>query len=305
MVYLGGKFLKQMKERTSLPYFLVVPTFILVMLLIAYPIFEVIRLSFTNLFLLRPGTGKFVGLRTFVSVFKDPVFPLVLKNTFIWIALGAVLSMGIGMAIGYYLSFDFKINRILRAVILIPWILPSVVSASVWQWMLNAQFGVINDILKKIGLIKEGIPWLGDPKLAIYALTFVLVWKNVPLIALLLSAAIQGVPISLLEAATIDGASGWQKFWRIVLPIISYTFLILTIVVLIWIIQQFVIIWVTTQGGPVNATHILPTYIYQMAFNNYRFGQAAALSVINILILISISFVYLWLFRRTSKKEVY
>ncbi len=290
-----------MKEKTSLPYFLVLPTFILVMLFIAYPIFDVFRLSFTNLFLLRPGMEKFVGLKTFIMVFRDPVFLLVLKNTFIWMTLGAVLSMSIGMAIGYYLSFDFKINRILRAVILIPWILPSVVSATTWQWMLNAQFGIINDILKKIGFIKESIPWLGDPKFAIYALTFVLVWKNVPLIALLLSAAIQGVSISLLEAATIDGASGWQKFWRIILPIINYTFLILTIVVLIWIIQEFVIIWVTTQGGPVDATHILPTYIYQMAFNNYRFGRAAALSVINILILISVSFVYLWLFKKTNR----
>lgn len=294
-----------MKERTSLPYFLVVPTFILVMLFIAYPIFEMFRLSFTDLFLLLPGTGKFVGLETFVSVFRDPIFPLVLKNTFIWMAFGVGLSMSIGMAIGYYLSFDFKINRILRAMILIPWIFPSVVSASTWQWMLNKEFGVINDILVKVGFIKEGIAWLGDPRLAIYALTFVLVWKNVPLVSLLLSAAIQGVSISLLEAATIDGASGWQKFWRIILPMISYTSLILTIVVLIWTIQQFVIIWVTTQGGPIDATHILPTYIYQMAFNNYRFGSAAALSVINILILISISFVYLWLFKRAGKKGVF
>ena len=217
------------KVRNYLPYFLVIPTFTVVMLLIAYPIFDVFRLSFTNLFLLRPGTGKFVGLNTFVSVLKDPVFLLVLKNTFIWIVLGAVLSMSIGIAIGYYLSFNFKINRFLRAVILIPWILPSVVSASTWQWMLNAQFGVINDLLKKLGLIEEGIGWLGDPRLAIYALTFILVWKNIPLISLLLSAAIQSVPISLLEAATIDGASGWQKFWRIIFPIISYTFLILTL----------------------------------------------------------------------------
>jgi len=130
-----------------------------------------------------------------------------------------------------------------------------------------------------------------------------MVWKNVPMLSILLSAAFQGVPTELLEAATIDGASEWQKFRRISLPTVSYTLLILMVIVSIWNIQQFVIIWITTRGGPINSTHILPTYIYEMAFTNFRFGQAAALSVITIIILMGISVVYLMLFRRTAKKD--
>lgn len=290
-----------MGKRLKLPYIFILPTFIVVTVLIAYPIFDVIRLSFTDLFLLRPGTGKFVGLRTYAKTLSDPVFPLVLRNTIVWMALATILSIGFGLGVGYYLSFDWKINKVLRAVILLPWILPPVISASIWQWMMHSEFGVINDILVRLRFLEDGIAWLGEPKLALSALILVMVWKNVPMLAILLSAAFQSVPAELLEAATIDGATEWQKFRFISLPSISYTLLILMVIVSIWNIQQFVIIWITTRGGPINSTHIFPTYIYEMAFTNFRFGQAAALSVITIGILMIISVLYLILFRKEAR----
>lgn len=290
-----------MTKRLKLPYFLILPTYIVVIFLVAYPIFDVFKMSFTDLFLLLPGTDKFVGFRTYAIVFRDPVFHLVVRNTILWMSLATFFSIGIGIAVGYYLSFDWKINKILRAVILLPWIMPPVISASIWQWMMHSDFGVVNDILKRIGIIKEGVAWLGEPRSALYVLIFILVWKNVPMLSILLSAAFQGVPQELLEAATIDGASGCQKFRRIAIPMVSYTLLILMVIVSIWNIQQFVIIWITTRGGPINATHILPTYIYEMAFNNFRFGRAAVLSVITILFLMAISYVYLALFRKANR----
>jgi multiple sugar transport system permease protein len=290
-----------MVKSLRLPYLLILPTFIVVAVLVAYPIFDVIRLSFTDLLLLRPGTGKFVGLKTFQRTITDTVFPLVFRNTLLWMGLATLFSIIIGLAVGYYLSFDWKINRILRAVILLPWILPPVISASIWQWMVHSDFGVINDILVRLRLLSTGFAWLGNPKTALYVLILVMVWKNVPMLSILLSAAFQGVPPELLEAATIDGASEWQKFRRISLPTVSYTLLILMVIVSIWNIQQFVIIWITTRGGPVNSTHILPTYIYEMAFTNFRFGQAAALSVITIIILMGISVIYLLLFRKAGR----
>ncbi len=292
-----------MTKKIKLPYILILPTYIIVVVLVAYPIFDVIRLSFTDLLLLRPGTGKFVGLKTYIQTFTDPVFPLVIRNTILWMALATVLSIGVGLVVGYFLSFDWRINRLLRAVILIPWILPPVISASIWKWMVHSDFGVVNDMLIRLRILTSGVAWLGEPRVALYVLILVMVWKNVPMLSILLSAAFQGVPNELLEAATIDGASGWQKFRRISLPTVSYTLLILMVIVSIWNIQQFVIIWITTRGGPINYTHILPTYIYEMAFTNFRFGQAAALSVITIIILMGISVVYLMLFRRTAKKD--
>ncbi len=287
-----------MKSRAHVPYLLVLPTFFLVVLFTAYPLIEVIRLSFTDLFLLIPDSGRFVGLKTYLKVMKDPIFTLVLYNTVKWIVLGTLFSMILGLVIGYFLSFDWRVNRLLRAIIIIPWIVPAVVSAAAWQWMMHGTFGVINDVLMRLHIIHKGIPFLGDPRIALYALVLVLVWKNVPLVAILLSAAFQGVPGELLEAATIDGANSWQKFLRITFPCISDTFLILIIIVTIWCIQQFVIIWVTTQGGPVDASHILPTYIYQTFYENYRFGEAGVLSVVNILLLIAVSLIYLSLFRK-------
>ncbi len=292
-----------MTHKLKLPYLLILPTYIVVVVLVAYPIFDVIRLSFTDLLLLRPGTGKFVGLKTYIQTFTDPVFPLVIRNTILWMALATVLSIGVGLAVGYFLSFDWRINRLLRAVILLPWILPPVISASIWQWMVHPDFGVVNDMLIRLRILTSGVAWLGEPRIALFVLILVMVWKNVPMLSILLSAAFQGVPTELLEAATIDGASEWQKFRRISLPTVSYTLLILMVIVSIWNIQQFVIIWITTRGGPINSTHILPTYIYEMAFTNFRFGQAAALSVITIIILMGISVVYLMLFRRTAKKD--
>jgi len=292
-----------MTQKVKLPYILILPTYIVVVILVAYPIFDVIRLSFTDLLLLRPGTGKFVGLKTYIQTFTDPVFPLVIRNTILWMVLATVLSIGVGLAVGYFLSFDWRINRVLRAVILLPWILPPVISASIWQWMVHSDFGVVNDMLMRLRILTSGVAWLGEPRIALFVLILVMVWKNVPMLSILLSAAFQGVPTELLEAATIDGASEWQKFRRISLPTVSYTLLILMVIVSIWNIQQFVIIWITTRGGPINSTHILPTYIYEMAFTNFRFGQAAALSVITIIILMGISVVYLMLFRRTAKKD--
>lgn len=286
-----------MKKR-HYPYVLVLPAFILVMLFLAYPLFEVFRVSFTDTFLLRPTSGGFVGLKTYYKVLSDEEFPAVFLRTLFWMGIGTSFSMIFGLAIGYFLSFDWTVNRILRAVIIIPWIIPPVVSANTWGWMMHGRFGVINDILMKLGLIDEGIAFLGEPKIALFALSQILVWKNVPIVAILLSAAFQGVPQSLIEAARIDGANGWQIFTKILFPAIRHTFLVVIVMVSIWCIQQFVIIWVTTQGGPVNASHILPTYIYETAFINYRFGEAGVLSVINILFLVAISGVYLKIFKQ-------
>ncbi len=282
------------------PYILVLPAFILVMLFLAYPLIEVFRVSFTDTFLLRPTSGGFVGLKTYAKVLSSEEFPAVFLRTFLWMGVGTSVSIILGLAIGYFLSFEWSVNRILRAVIIIPWIIPPVVSSHTWGWILNSRFGVLNDILIRLGLIEKGIAFLGEPKIAIFALAQILIWKNVPIVAILLSAAFQGIPKSLTEAARIDGANGWQIFTKVLFPAISHTFTVVIIMVSIWCMQQFAIIWVTTQGGPVNTTHILPTYIYEVGFVNYRFGEGGVLSVINIIILVAISVVYLKVFKQDA-----
>src|SRR5919199_6111707 len=166
-------------------YVLVFPAMALVLGFILYPVAEVVRLSFTNTSLL-VGRSDFVGLQSYQRVLSAELFGHVVWNTVRWVFLGTALTMLLGLGIGYFLSFNYRINRLLRASILIPWLLPAVVSVAAWRWMYSAEEGVINDLLKRTGLIERGIPWLGDPS---------------PVI----SAAVHSLPNSYLEAATIDG----------------------------------------------------------------------------------------------------
>ncbi len=287
-----------MGKKTYIPFVLIGPVYLLIMLFIAYPVIEIIRISFTSWHFLIPNSDVFVGFETYKAVLNDPLLIKIIWRTILWMLMGTAFSLLLGLAIGYFLSFDYPINRVLRAVIILPWILPPVVTATIWQWMLNGKYGVINDILVRMHLIPEGVPWLAQLSTAFIAVNMVLVWKNVPLVSLLLSAAFQGVPEDMLEAAKIDGANGWQRFWRIVFPYIKGIFSSVAVIVSIWCIQQFTIIWIATQGGPANATHILPTYIYQMFSQNYQFGKLGVLSIFNLLILVITAIVYLRLFRK-------
>jgi multiple sugar transport system permease protein len=279
-------------------YALVAPAMLLVIGLVIYPVGEVVRLSFTNTSLLA-GRSDFVGLQSYQRIMADPLFDTVVRNTAQWVFLGTALTMLLGLSIGYFLSFNYRINRLLRASILIPWLLPAVVSVAAWRWMYSAEEGVINDILKRVGLIERGIPWLGDPSLVIYALIVVAVWRLLPFGALVISAAVQGIPNSYLEAATIDGANGWQKFRHIVLPELMYPLTVIGILALIWNMNDLITVWGSTQGGPADASQILSTWIYSVGFNSFRFGLSSALSVINFSLLLLASIAYLLVLRRT------
>ncbi len=288
-----------------LPYWLVAPTILIVTAFIIYPVYETFRLSLTNtnLILAARIPPNYVGLATYGIALQDPLLPLVLKNTITWVFVGTLLTVLIGVAIGYYLSFDFKINRLLRAGLLIPWIIPSVVIAAAWKWMYNDQLGVINDALMRVGIIHQGIPFLGLPNVVIYPLTFVVAWRAAPLTAIVVSAAIQGVPTTLLEAATIDGANGWQKFRYIILPFLAFLLTVITLLTMIGITNDLVFVYTMTLGGPAHASEIMATYIYEVGFNNWRFGQSAALSVLNFIFLLILSLGYLFLFRKTWQRQ--
>ena len=236
-------------KRDLFGYALVTPAMVLVLGLIIYPVGEVVRLSFTNTSLLA-GRSDFVGLQSYQRIVADPLFETVVRNTAQWVFLGTALTVLLGLGVGYFLSFNYRVNRLLRASILIPWLLPAVVSVAAWRWMYSAEEGVINDVLKRSGLIERGIPWLGDPSLVIYALIVVAVWRLLPFGSLVISAAVQGIPNSYLEAATIDGANGWQKFRYIVLPELTYSLTVVGILALIWNMNDLITVWGATQGGP-------------------------------------------------------
>jgi ABC-type sugar transport system permease subunit len=288
----------RLRKQDLFGYALVAPAMLLVLSFVLYPVASVVRLSFTNTSLLA-GRSDFVGLQSYQRIIEDPLFDTVVRNTAEWVFLGTLLTVLLGLGIGYFLSFNYRINRLLRASILIPWLLPAVVSVAAWRWMYSAEEGVINDLLKRTGLIERGIPWLGDPSLVMYALIVVAVWRLLPFGSLVISAAVQGIPNSYLEAATIDGANGWQKFRYIVLPELTYSLTVIGILALIWNMNDLITVWGSTQGGPADASQILSTWIYSVGFNSFRFGLSSALSVINFVLLLAASLVYLMMLRRT------
>ncbi len=279
-------------------YALVFPAMAMVLAFVIYPVGEVVRLSFTNTSLLT-RRSDFVGLESYERILADPLILHVMQNTAIWVFANVGLTLLIGLMVGYFLSFNFVINRLLRASILVPWVLPGVVAVAAWQWMYHAELGIINDLLKKAGVIQEGVAWLGTPGLVIYSLVVIAVWRHLPFAALVISAAVQAIPASLLEAATIDGANAWQRFRHVVLPSLSYTMTIIGILTLISSMNDLVTVWGSTRGGPANASEILSTYIYQVGFTSFRFGLSSALSVINFLILLAASISYLVVLRKT------
>jgi len=289
-----------------LPYWLVAPTLLIVVAFIIYPVIETFRLSFTdtNLLLAARIPPKFVGFATYGKALSDPLLPTVLKNTVIWVFVGTLLTLLIGVAIGYYLSFDWKINRLLRAGLLIPWIIPSVVIAAAWKWMYNDQLGVINDILKRLGVIHEGIPFLGLPQWVIFPLTFVVAWRAAPLTAMVVSAAIQGVPTSLLEAATIDGANGWQEFRYVTLPGLRLIILVVMIFRIISTFNGFDLVWLLTGGGPGNSTRVLSIEVFNRAFVAYQMGRAASLTTLMFIVLGIMVFLLLTLQREEAERRV-
>lgn len=279
-------------------YALVFPAMAMVLAFIIYPVGEVIRLSFTNTSLLT-RRSDFVGLESYERILSDPLLVHVIQNTAFWVFANTALTLLIGLSVGYFLSFNFWINRLLRASILVPWVLPGVIAVAAWQWMYHAELGVINDLLKRAGAIDKGVAWLGEPGLVMYALVVVAVWRQLPFAALVISAAVQALPASLLEAATIDGANAWQRFRYVVLPGLSYTLTIIGILTLIHSMNDLVTVWGSTRGGPANASEILSTYIYQVGFTSFRFGLSSALSVINFLLLLVASISYLVVLRKT------
>ena len=270
-------------------YALVLPAMLLVLGFIIYPVGEVIRLSFTNTSLLA-GRSDFVGLQSYQRVLSDPLMGHVLSNTATWVFLGTALALLLGLGVGYFLSFNFWINRILRACILLPWILPAVVSVASWRWMYAAEGGILNDVLLRAGLIQKVIPWLGDPSLVMYALVVIAVWRHLPFASLVVSAAVQGIPTSYVEAATIDGANGWQKFWRITLPLLRPVSAITILLGLVYTLKVFDLIWIMTRGGPADSSTTFAIWAYRLGFGSLLPDFSPAAAVGNLLILVALIF---------------
>jgi multiple sugar transport system permease protein len=272
-------------------YFFVIPSLVVLTLVTVYPLIYVFWLSLNKRFLIF-DTSVFVGLDNYVFLLKDERFVTSLKNTVYFTVTSVSLELALGMGVALLLNRAIKGRGMLRAVVLVPWAIPTVVTAKMWEWLYNADFGLLNYLLG----VK--INWLGSPMWAMNAAVFMDVWKTTPFVALLLTAGLQVIPRELYHAARVDGAGPWYIFKNITLPLLMPIIIVVLLFRTIDAFRVFDAIYVLTGGGPANSTETLSIYAYKVLFQTLQFGYGSALSMIVFLCVGGISIFYVRLLWR-------
>lgn len=264
----------------------VIPALTLLCFVTIYPILYVFFLSLHRRLLLFE-ISEFIGFENYLFLLRDDRFWNALKNTTYFTAVSVSLELLLGLSIAILLNRSFRFRGMIRAIILIPWAIPTVVSAKMWEWIYNTDFGILNYI------IGSKINWLGNPQWAINAAIFMDVWKTTPFVAILLMAGLQIIPQELYQAAKIDGAGSWAIFRRITLPILMPVILVVLIFRTLDAFRVFDAIYVLTGGGPANTTETLSIYAYKVLFQTLQFGYGSTLSVVVFLCVGGISIFYI------------
>ncbi|MBD8610098.1 sugar ABC transporter permease [Frigoribacterium sp. CFBP 13729] len=245
------------------------------------------------------GTAPFIGLENFADVFSSPTFGPALVNTLLFTGISIAFQFTIGMALAVFFFQKFPLSSTLRALFLVPWLLPLIVSASTWSWMLNSESGVVNSVIRTLG--GEQINWLTSPQWALTSVIIANIWIGIPFNLVILYSGLQNISEDLYEAAALDGANAWQVFWRITFPLLRPVSAITILLGLVYTLKVFDIIWIMTRGGPGDASTTFAIWSYQLGFGSTlpSFGPAAAVGNLLIVMALVCGFVYL----RVQRKQ--
>jgi multiple sugar transport system permease protein len=292
--------LRKLEDERWLALVLLTPTAILLGLFIAYPFAEGVLLSLHSAKVGDPG--EFVGLANFVKLWNDDIFWTAVWNTFWYTGVTTVFKLGLGLWLAMLLNRHFRGKALVRAFVLLPFIIPTVLSTFAWKWMFDPTFSVINWTLFKVGLIHARINWLGDADLAMTSIMVVNIWRGVPFFAISLLAGLQTISPELNEAAAIDGARPWNRFWYVTWPLLLPVTMVVMLFSVIQTFADFQLVYVMTGGGPANATHLFATYAYQIGIVSGLLSQGAAVSLAMFPFLFIIVVVQLLYIRRVETR---
>jgi multiple sugar transport system permease protein len=293
-----GAITRLLEDERWLALVLLLPTVLLLAVFIAYPFVIGVELSVTDAKVGVPGS--FVGLHNFAVLANDSIFRTAVWNTFVYTGVTTVFKLALGLWLALLLNRHFRGKALTRAFVLLPFIIPTVLSTFAWKWMFDPTFSVINWTLFQLGLIHGRINWLGDPGLAMVSIIIVNVWRGVPFYAISLLAGLQTISPELHEAAAIDGARPWQRFWHVTWPLLLPVTMVVVLFSIIQTFADFQLVYVLTGGGPANSTQLFATYAYQIGVGTGLLSQGAAISLAMFPVLLIVVIVQLLYIRRVE-----
>jgi len=306
-----GRIATALEDERILGFVLLAPALLLILVFIAYPFALGIWMSLTDKLVGTPG--NFVGLGNYARLLDSDIFHTAAWNTVFFTFMATVFKAALGMWLALLLNRRFRLQRITRSAVLLPFIVPTVLSTLAWLGMFDATFSVFNWVMRFLWqmeispfgiVLKEnwgffsGPLWLGDPGWAMFSVILVNVWRGLPFFAISFLAALQTIPQELYDAADIDGASGWRKFWHVTLPMIKPVAIVVVVFSVVITFADFQLVYILTRGGPNNETHLLATLAYQLGMTSGNIGQGAAVALFMLPILATVIVFQLWYLRR-------
>ena len=279
------------------------PLIVYLLIFYGYPLWYSIQISLEKYDLQAEITGvtSFVGLANYVADFRDPAFQAAALHTFLFTVLSIIPQFLLGLGLALFFFRHFPLSRILRSLFLLPWLLPLIVSGTIWKWLFNETNGLIDQLLAAFHLVPAHFGWLTTPGWALAALILTNIWLGIPFNMVILYSGLQGIPQEFYEAAAIDGSNAWQRFRYVTLPMLEPVIGIVLMLGFIYTLKVFDIIYVITQGGPANATQTFATWSYTLSFGQQLFGQGAAQANMILVVSLLLALVYLWWSRRNTQ----
>ena len=281
-------------RRLATPYLLLAPMLAFVMCFMIWPIINVFMMSTESYKVTKPNDRHFIGLENFVTIFtKDQIFLKTLGNTAVYVILSVVFQTVLGFWLAWLLTRKFKGRGVIRALALVPWAVAGLMVGIIWNLMLGQTYGVINDLLRRAGIIEMNISWFSNGSSAMFAAVIANIWRGIPFFTISYMSALSGISDDLYESAKIDGANSAVTLFRITLPMIKDTIIFTTLLRAIWTFNAVDLIVSLTDGGPNRGTTTLALYIMTTFTGSYDYGYASALAVISTLIMMVVAFVYI------------
>lgn len=285
-------------------YLYVLPAIVVMLVVIAYPIYYTIELSF---FKTPPGLQLrdkiFIGVDNYGAILSSDVFWRVTLNTFIWTIASTLIAFILGYASALALHRDFFGRAVLRAILIIPWVISAVAASYIWKWIYHSDFGIIGAVMVQLGITDRQPNFIDNVHTVLPSLIVVNIWREFPFAMIMIMAGLQTVPDQLLRAAKVDGASAWQRFWHVTFPHLRGVSTVTILLLAVANFNSFIVPWIMTGGGPSNASHIWITHIYELAFGRQRWGVAAAYSVLLFVILMVLGYFYVRALSGNEPKE--